>query len=238
MRLMILAAGRGTRMGQLTEATPKPLLEVAGKALIEHTVERARWAGFRDIVVNLAYLGHRIVERLGDGSRLGVRIRYSWEREGALDSGGGIHAALPLLGGGPFAVVNADVWTDFPLARLRGHAHIGRPIGRRERTPTLAHLVLVKNAPHHPLGDFALDHHGLARPSVAVQWTFSGIGAYHPDLFTGCTEAAFPLAPLLREQMRHDAVTAEIHPGLWYDVGTPERLHEIRCSGAEERRQM
>ena len=156
MRAMILAAGRGERMRPLTDQYPKPLLTVAGKPLIEYHLESLAAAGVRDVVINLAWLGEKIMEHVGDGHRWGVRVRYSPEGRNALETGGGIHRALPLLGPAPFWVVNGDVWTDYPLSRLPAE-----PQG-------LAHLVLVDNPPHNETGDFHLDQgHGHHRSGPA-----------------------------------------------------------------------
>jgi MurNAc alpha-1-phosphate uridylyltransferase len=216
MDVMILAAGRGERMRPLTDRTPKPLLEVGGRSLIERLLDRLAAEGFRRAVINHAHLGERIVERIGDGSRYGLEIAYSAEPPGALETGGGIHNALPLLHSDPFLVVNADVWTDYPFGRLR------RPL------TGLAHLVLVPNPAHHPEGDFTLDGERLSpRAPGAAAHTFAGIGVYARALFEGCTPGAFPLAPLLRHTMAAGRVTGELYTGRWVDVGTPERLAEL-----------
>lgn len=213
MKAMILAAGRGERMRPLTDHTPKPLLRVAGRTLIEYHMAALAAAGFDEIVINHAHLGTQIERALGDGSRYGVRISYSAEGE-ALETGGGILRALPLLGPSPFLVVNGDVWTDFPYERLRRE-----PAG-------LAHLVLVDNPPHHPQGDFALVD-GLVQPQGERLLTFSGLGIYRPQLFAGCEPGRFPLAPLLRRAMAGGEVSGEYYKGRWLDVGTPQRLAEL-----------
>jgi MurNAc alpha-1-phosphate uridylyltransferase len=213
MKAMILAAGRGERMRPLTDHTPKPLLDVAGKPLIEYHIERLARDGFRELVINHAHLGAMIEDRLGTGERWGLSIRYSPENP-ALETGGGIFNALPLLGKGPFVVVNGDVWCDFDYRRL----HL--PAGR------LAHLVLVANPLHHPAGDFVL-HDGEVGEGDTDRLTFSGIGVYDPALFAGCSTGAFPLAPLLRRAMRQCQVSGESYTGAWIDVGTPERLAEL-----------
>jgi len=214
MKAMILAAGRGERMRPLTDHTPKPLLKVGGRALIEYPIEALRTAGFRELVINHAHLGAQIVEYLGDGSRYGVEIRYSPEPPGALETGGGIKHALPLLGGHPFLVVNGDIWTDYPYrqAPLAG--------GR------LAHLVLVDNPLHHRQGDFCLDGSEV-REDGGARFTFSGIGLYHPELFSAVAGERFALAPLLRRAMRDGRVSGEYYPGKWMDIGTPQRLAEL-----------
>ncbi len=212
---MILAAGRGQRMRPLTDHCPKPLLEAGGKALIEHHIEALVAAGITEIVINHAHLGQMIEERLGDGRRYGASIRYSPEGPGGLETGGGIHRALPLLGPRPFIVVNGDIWCDYPFQRLR----LGEGL--------LAHLVLVDNPPHHPGGDFALLR-GQAHAEGEPKLTFSGISLLHPALFEGCAPGRFPLAPLLREAMERGEVGAEHHRGQWFDIGTPERLAALR----------
>lgn len=215
MHAMILAAGRGERMRPLTDTIPKPLLRVAGKCLIEHTIERLVSAGFSEIVINHAYLGEQITQTLGDGSRYGAKIRYSPEGSQVLGTGGGIFKALPLLGNAPFAVVSADIWYDYPLAQL-------------PRTPDgLAHLILVDNPYHHPAGDFCLMNRQVYADG-ATRLTFSGIAVYHPDLFKNCQPGVFPLAPLLLHAMQSQQVTGEHYQGLWLNIDTPERLQRLK----------
>lgn len=213
MKAMILAAGRGERMRPLTDHTPKPLLEVAGLPLIVYHLRNLATAGFHEIVINHAHLGNRIEAALGDGSAYGVTIRYSAE-ETALETGGGIFRALPLLGDEPFVAINGDVWTDFPLASLR------------DKGEWLAHLVLVDNPKHHPHGDFVLDN-GRVSVNGDHRLTFSGIGVYRRALFADCEPGAFPLAPLLRNAMARGEVTGEHYQGHWWDIGTPERLQTL-----------
>lgn len=213
MKAMILAAGRGERMRPLTDHTPKPLLRVGGKTLIEYHLESLACAGVCDIVINHAHLGGQVEDFLGSGSRWGVRIHYSPE-ETALETGGGIFRALPLLGQAPFLVVNGDVWTDFDYARLSLDEGL------------LAHLVLVNNPAHHAEGDFALEG-GMVRASSVNRLTFSGIGCYAPEMFAGCGPGRFPLAPLLRQAMERDGVSGEHHRGRWIDVGAPDRLDAL-----------
>ena len=215
MKAMILAAGRGERLRPFTDDTPKPLLPVAGKPLIVWHIEALVRAGIRDIVINHAWLGDRLEAALGDGQAFGARIVYSAEGKRALETGGGIFHALPLLGEAPFLVVNGDVLTDCDFSRLPD-----RPAG-------LAHLLLVANPPHHPEGDFYLvDGRVTDTEPGARRLTFSGIGVYSPALFAGCREGRFPLAPLLRRAMAKGQVSGELHTGLWVDVGTPERRDE------------
>jgi len=211
---MILAAGRGERMRPLTDRMPKPLLPVGGKPLIVWHIERLARAGIHDLVINHAHLGHQIEDALGDGSRWGLSIRYSREGEGkALETGGGILRALPLLGDEPFLVLNADVWSDVEPSCLEIAAG------------DLAHLVMVQNPPHHPRGDFHLAA-GRLQAQGEPRLTYSGIGVYSPALFAGSSPGAFPLGPLLREAMHAGRVGGQQHLGLWFDVGTPQRLVE------------
>jgi MurNAc alpha-1-phosphate uridylyltransferase len=213
---MILAAGRGERMRPLTLATPKPLLEAGGAPLIVHHLRSLRAAGFVDVVVNLSWLGGQIEAALGDGSRHAVRLHYSDEGPEPLETGGGIFRALPLLGDGPFLVLNGDVWTDFDWSRLR----------ERLAPHDLAHLVLVPNPQHNEKGDFVLDQ-GRIVETAGERLTFSGVGVYRAELFHGCTDGAFKLAPLLRAAARAGRVSGEVHRGRWLDIGTPERLAQL-----------
>ena len=214
---MILAAGRGERMRPLTDRTPKPLLAVRGKPLIEWVIAALARAGISELVINHAHLGEQLTAALGNGERFGVTIRYSPERQ-ALETAGGIAQALPLLGDAPFLVVNADLFCDYDFSRLATHS-----LG-----DDLAHLVLVANPEHHPQGDFSLDDSAgrvSERGSPASMLTFSGIGLYSPRLFSGIPSGhKAPLAPLLRKAMAAGRVGGERHRGHWNDVGTPERL--------------
>ena len=216
MRVMILAAGRGERMGPLTSHTPKPLLDIGGKPLIAHQIERLHNAGFVDFVINVAYFGDQISNYLGDGSRLGVKITFSHEQNGPLETGGGIHHALPLLGPAPFVVVNSDIWTDYPFAKLPAE-----PDG-------LAHLVLVPNPEHNPSGDFGLIN-GRAVLGTSPECTFAGIAVYRPAMFAECCAGRFPTAPLLRHAAVRGLVSAELFDGVWIDAGTPDRLAQVRA---------
>jgi MurNAc alpha-1-phosphate uridylyltransferase len=216
MKAMILAAGRGVRMRPLTDTVPKSLLPVGGKALIAWQLEKLAKAGFREVVVNHAHLGDRIEAALGDGSRFGLTIRYSPERE-ALETAGGIALALPLLGAEPFLVVNADIYSDYDVGALAG-------LDLQDR---LAHLVLVDNPPQHPRGDFALE---AGRVSEAGEHllTFSGIGVYSPRLFGRIPPGTkVALAPLLRKAMAAGRVSGEHYRGRWHDIGTVERLQAL-----------
>lgn len=215
---MILAAGLGTRMGELTRELPKPLLAVNGRPLIVHRVEALVAAGFVDLVVNVAYLGERIEAALGDGTGLGARIAYSREPDGPLGTGGGVKRALPLLGPAPFLLVNADVRCDYPIAGLR------RPL------TGLAHLVLVDNPEHNPAGDFALGANGRLANRGAQMLTFSGVSVIDPALLEGAGDDSFSLTPVLRTAADAGQVYGEHYVGAWLDVGTPDRL--ARAQGA------
>ncbi len=215
MKAMVLAAGKGERMLSLTKNKPKPMLEVGGKPLIEHMIEKLVSSGIRDIVINHARFGDSIENFLGDGERYGATINYSSEGEEPLETGGGIYHALPLLGDEPFLTVNADIWTDYPFKKLT------------ELKPEHAHLVLTNNPPHHPDGDFALAGQRLGTTETP-RYTFTGIAVYHPDFFKWCKKGKFALAPLLRNAINRGEVTGELYPGEWIDIGTPERLEIIR----------
>jgi MurNAc alpha-1-phosphate uridylyltransferase len=214
MRAMILAAGRGERLRPLTDELPKPLVEVGGKPLIEYHLERLAAAGFREVVINQGHLGDLLPLALGDGGRWRIHIHWSDEQPEALETGGGIFKALPLLGGAPFLVINGDLWTDYPFARLRAVKC------------DWAHLVLVPNPAHNPAGDFALSG-ARVREMGEPRHTFSGVAVYHPRLFADCRPGKFSVVPLLRSAMRDHIVTGEVWEGQWNDVGTLERLEAL-----------
>jgi len=221
MRAMILAAGRGERMRPLTDEHPKPLLKAGGKALIEYHLEHLASAGFRDVVINTAWLGEQIPAYLGDGSRWNMRIQYSHEGWPALETGGGIFKALPLLGDEPFLVVNGDTWTDWRVT--------SPVLPTTWREDTLAHLVLVPNPEHNLKGDFGLNGNVVTDriAESGATYTFSGMGFYHPRLFAGCSPGAFKLAPLLYAAAHAQRVNGELHVGEWFDIGTPQRLAQL-----------
>jgi MurNAc alpha-1-phosphate uridylyltransferase len=222
MRALIFAAGRGERMRPLTDATPKPLLRAGGKTLIEWHLQALARAGVREVVVNTSHLADQFPAALGDGSRWGLRIAYSYEGAAPLETGGGMLRALPLLGTEPFIAVNGDIWTDFDFSTLPGE-----PAG-------LAHLVLVENPAHHPHGDFVL-RDGLLHDEAEPQLTFAGIGVYRPELLDGQTPGVFGIVPILRAAMHAGHVSGVRHAGQWFDIGTPQRLAEIdarlHCAG-------
>ena len=222
MKAMLLAAGRGERLRPLTDTTPKPLIEVGGRTLIEWQLERLLRAGIREFVINLAHLGTQIEHRLGDGRRFGARIRYSPEPPGALETGGGIRAALSLLGDAPFVVANADVWIEYDFRTLR------------LRDGDLGQLVLVPNPPHHPRGDFAL-RDGRIVDDETSKHTFAGVAVYAPSMFADHAPGRFALAPLLRAAAAAGRLGGTLFEGCWIDVGTPERLAETQLRVASLR---
>lgn len=218
MRAMILAAGLGKRMRPLTENTPKPLLKVDGKPLVEHMIERLIAGGVTGVVINYHHLGEMIKNFLGDGSRFGIEILYSEEAD-LLETGGGIINSLPKLKDESFIVVNADVWTDFDFNRL-DYINVDQ---------CHAHLVLVENTQDNPTGDFYINQSGLVHDSArneTKRLTFSGISVLHRNLFEGYQSEPLSLVPLLKMAMMKDLVTGEVHNGVWIDVGTPQRLEQ------------
>jgi N-acetyl-alpha-D-muramate 1-phosphate uridylyltransferase len=215
VKAMLLAAGRGERMRPLTDTSPKPLLMVAGKPLIVWHLERLALAGFHDVVINLSWLGEMIAATLGDGSRYGLRIAYSREPWPALETGGGLLQALPLLGDGPFLLVNGDVFTDIDFATLQ--------IG----TNDLAQLVLVPNPEHNPKGDFWLDGEGRIQVEGGQRLTYSGVAILRPELFSGAEPGRFPLLPWLLRSRDAGRLGGQLHAGEWLDIGTPQRLQQL-----------
>jgi MurNAc alpha-1-phosphate uridylyltransferase len=220
MRGMILAAGRGARMGALTADCPKPLLKANGKYLIEYSIAALINSGIRDIMINISYCGAQIKAALGDGARYGVNFYYSEESE-ALETGGGILQVLPFFLGKPFIVLSSDVVTDYLLQKL--------PI-----EPTgLAHLVLVDNPGFHPRGDFCLQGERVSR-AEQNQFTFSNIGVYRPELFAECAPGKFRLGDLLKKAVDNAQVTGEYYQGLWHNLGTPSDLQRFSVIASGE----
>ena len=216
---MILAAGIGERLFPLTLTVPKPLIEVKGKALCVYHIERLASIGVKDIVINTHYLAEKIQTYLGNGNAWGVNIAYSEEKE-KLDTGGGIANALPLLGDGPFILVNSDVYTDYDFTQLSLNEN------------DLARLVLVSNPEHHLEGDFVLTGEGYVHAKTAAQptLTYAGIGLYHPALFTRESEKTFPLTKVLNPAIKEKRISGEHFQGQWVDVGTPARLESVMGS--------
>lgn len=220
MKAMILAAGRGERMRPLTNTTPKPLLTAGGQRLIEYHLATLRAAGIQEVIINHAWLGEQIETALGDGSRYGLRIHYSPEPHGALETAGGIRHALPQLGDEPFWLVNGDVYCPPDWAQQLARAPL--PDG----THTLAHILLAANPPHHPQGDFGLtEGRATLREDAPRAYTYTGIGCYHPALFADLPDnAPAPLAPLLFAAIHQNQLAASVYTGDWRDIGTPARL--------------
>jgi len=223
MKAMLLAAGRGERMGDLTEATPKPLLRLDSESLIERQLRALAAAGIHDIVINVSWLGEQVRRALGDGSRYGVDIAWSQEGEPPLETCGGIIHALPLLGSAPFLVVNSDVVTNFDYSRLaqRARSHDGDPGG------LLGTLVLVPNPAHHRDGDYGIDREDRITMH-GPRLTYAGVSLLHPDLFSGLPPGRAPLRPALDSAVRAGRLAGLRYDGLWIDVGTPERLEYAR----------
>ncbi len=221
MKAMILAAGRGERLRPLTDELPKPLIKVAGKSLIEYHIENLADAGFKEVIINTAWLAHKIHQQLGDGSKYSVSITYSDEGE-ALETAGGIINAFPLLGDDAFLVVNGDIWCDFDFSTLP------------ELTADIqAHLVLVKNPPHNLKGDFALQDKLIKNTGESMA-TYSGIGIFNPVFFAAQKKGISPLAPIIREKCEQDLVSGQYHAGRWTDVGSLERLQQLEAQLAEK----
>ena len=226
MKALIFAAGLGERMRPLTDTTPKPLLQVGGKRLVEWHLEKLAALGIEEVVVNTSWLAAQFPQVLGNGARWNLRLTCVYEGGTPLETGGGMLNALPLLGADPFVLVNGDVWSDYDFAGL-------------PREPRgLAHLVMVDRPPQAMHGDFALDAGGCLRAEGEHLLTYSGIGVYRPQLLDGWRDIVgepaiadgkpkFPLAPLLRARMADGGITGEHHRGRWTDVGTPERLARL-----------
>jgi N-acetyl-alpha-D-muramate 1-phosphate uridylyltransferase len=224
MKAMILAAGRGERMGVLTANEPKPLLEVGGVPLIERHVAQLAASGFVEIVINLSYRGEQIRTRLRDGRRFGVVITYSEEGEPPLETAGGIVRALPWLGTGPFLLVNSDVYTDLDLAAFAAQA------------ATRSTLLLVPNPAHNVRGDFGLDEDGSVTQHEP-RLTYGGVALFDTRLFDGLAPGRRPLKPVLDGAIERGELRGQFYDGVWIDVGTPERLEEARLvadSGGRE----
>ena len=211
MIAMILAAGRGERLRPVTDEMPKALVEVNGESLLERHLRSLAEAGADTVVINLGWLGEQIVERVGSGAQFGLQVVYSPEYEDVLETGGGIHRALPLIGAEPFWVVNADTYTEIRLPKLKLEENI------------LGHLILVPTPAHKKNGDFDLSN-GLVRNGENPALTFSGIALYRPELFAGQKSGRFPLAPILREAADRDQLSGSLFDGVWEDAGTPERV--------------
>jgi MurNAc alpha-1-phosphate uridylyltransferase len=207
---MILAAGRGERMGPLTTSVPKPLLELGGQTLIARQLERLAAAGIDEVVINLSYRGDQIRAEVGDGARFGLNVTYSQEPETPLETAGGIIAALPELGSDAFVLVNADVVSDFDIRAL-------------DLAGSLGTLVLVPNPEHHPAGDYGIDADCRLRHDEP-RFTYGGIALLSPNLFAGLAPGRRPLSQVFDAAIAQGLLRGVVHEGLWFDVGTPARL--------------
>ncbi|MBT8137233.1 MAG: nucleotidyltransferase family protein [Gammaproteobacteria bacterium] len=223
MPAIILSAGRGHRLRPLTDHVPKPLLQVGAEVLLGRHLRALSSSGVRRVVINVAWHGQLIRHFVGDGTGSGVEIAISDEGSTALETGGGIFRALPLLGAGPFISINADVWTDFDFSAF------APPAG-----DDLATLVLVANPEHNPDGDFALANDRVV--SEGERYTFSGIAMLRPELFADSDEGIYSIVPLLREAIRAGRVRGQLHCGAWFDCGAPERLAAARHYAATHRK--
>lgn len=227
MKAMLLAAGRGERMRPLTDRVPKPLLEAGAKPLIVWHIEKLAAAGFREIVINHAWLGEQIPAALGDGSAFGVHLQYSAEGSGGLETAGGVARALPLLTEGepanaPFAVISSDVWSDADYGQLRAEAE------RLAAGEGDCWCLMADNPPHHPQGDFVLHDGHLHLRADAPGLTYTGIGIFCPAMFSHIADGmVVPLRPLLELAIESGRALGSHHGGQWFDIGTPERLARL-----------
>lgn len=213
---MILAAGRGERLRPLTNNCPKPLIEIAGKPIMQYHLERLRVAGINEVVVNVSYYGDMIKQKFGDGHDFNLSIRYSTETE-PLEVAGGIINALPLLGTEPFLIVNGDIWTDYPFAQLINYA---------QHFNELAHIVLVDTTARHPQGDYGLQGNRLLL-EAAKKYIYSGIALFSPQFFANTSSGKQFLPPMLNKAIENNTITAEYFSGEWYDLGTPESIQQL-----------
>ena len=214
MKAMILCAGEGNRMRPLTNTTPKPLLKVGNSSLVEHHLKKLKKNGFKDVVINIAYLGYKIPKALGDGEKWDLNISYSDEqKEGGLETAGGIVKALPLLGNDTFLVVNGDIFSDYEFDK-----------NMELKEGILAHFILIENPSHNPNGDFGIDKGNLTNNK---KYTFTGIGYYSSEFFKDIPCEKLALAPFIREAIKNKKVTGELYKGKWLDIGTPKRLEDL-----------
>jgi MurNAc alpha-1-phosphate uridylyltransferase len=215
MKAMLLAAGRGSRLQPLTDTIPKPLVTAGEKSLIEHNLLALYKAGIREVVINVCHHAKQIIDRLGDGSRYGMQLVYSYEAGEPLGTGGGIYQALPLLGNEPFILMSADIWTEFAF-----------PESLMQATSEV-HLVFVENPGYNAKGDYALTETGRVS-LTGHKFTYANIAKINPSLFTACQSGIFALSPLLNTAIQRHAVTGELFQGRWFNVGTIEELQKLR----------
>ena len=225
MRALIFAAGKGERMRPLTDRLPKPLLTVANRALIDYHLEKLATAGFRQVLINTAYLADQIHAHCGDGSRWGLAIEYSYEGPEPLETGGAVRHALSWFDNEPFAMISADVFCDLDFRQLAS------TMGPFAASDNLAHLWLTHNPVHHPEGDFHLTRGALDRTGQP-RHTYTGVGLAKPTLVTRFSNARekFPLREALFQAMDSGLLAGSFYDGPWSDVGTPERLQTLNAS--------
>lgn len=214
MKAMLLAAGRGERMGKLTEQVPKPLLRVGETTLIENNIMQLHRAGIREVIINVHYLRDDIMHHVGDGKKYGVRIHYSVEKN-LLGTGGGIQQALPYFDNQCFLILSSDIWTNYPFEKL---------LHRKTQT---AHLVFVHNPDFHVDGDYQLTKEGLVNVGQP-KLTYANIGLLHPSLFLKKSLGAYPLTQVLDPAIAENQVTGEHYDGIWFNVGTTKELTRLR----------
>lgn len=214
MIAMILAAGRGERLRPITDTTPKAMVCVRGEPLIDRHLRMLAAAGINTVVINLGWLGEQIAEHVGSGSRYGLQVVFSPEYDNVLETGGGIHRALPMLGDSPFWVINADIFTAWHVSAddLQDDA--------------VGELVLVPNPAHKERGDFSLEN-GLLRNKGSRSYTFSGIARYRPEFFANAETGRYSIVPMMRAAADAGTLRGSLYEGLWEDVGTAARLQHL-----------
>lgn len=217
MKAMLLAAGRGSRLKPLTDHTPKPLLPIGDRLLIERNFEILRQAGIREVIVNVWHHAKQMIDTLGNGKRFGLTITYSYEQEDILGTAGGIRQALPILGDQPFLVLSADIWSEFSITEGFMHLQNNRD----------AHLLLVENPSYHQAGDYGVQSNGILN-FEDPKWTYAGIATLHPRLFLNCPAGEASLSPLLNQAIKRGAVSGEVYQGMWFNVGTVQELERLR----------
>ena len=222
MKALIFAAGKGERLRPITNHTPKPLVKVQGKPLLQYHIEALLEAGINDLVINVSWLKDSIIAFINSANFNGANIQFSIEPDEPLETGGGMLKALPLLGDEPFVVVNADVFTDFDFKQLN-------PLKPNNKV----NLVLVNNPVHNSSGDFGLQQGNLQlKTENHPAFTYAGIGLYSPDILTPpfATER-FSVVPYIKQAIKAQLAQGQLHSGQWHDVGTPDRLNELNQQG-------
>ena len=217
MRAMILAAGRGERLKPLTNCIPKCLVKVRNETLLERHFHMLKGAGVSEVVINLGWLGEKIVDFVGTGARFGLEVNYSYEDDKILETGGGIIKALPMLGDKPFWVINGDIFTDYILPDI--------DLGQK----FLGHLILVPNPTYKTIGDFNLIDNKVVKDKK-LPFTFSGMALYEPKLFEKELIRRFSIVPILIECIKNKCLSGSSFKGDWHDVGTPARLARLNKS--------